>query len=247
MRFDMESTLKKSVASIYESINDADKYFYESIYSHDEEGYSIGASEYYLKHAFVELLMILDHKGFEKTHSEVSELFVKAKNGKGGITKMEMGPHDPYLAWSGVIRPYVASLANIYNIEADEASIPTALIEVIRHSAYSINDKSIFVESPKNEREMHNRIEGIIRCIYPDMIHEPSLAKQIKNFKPDTGIPSIKTLIEYKFITNKTEAKRVADEILADTRGYKSKEWSNYSAKKSLTVFFRKKVKTLRG
>lgn len=74
---------------------------------------------------------------------------------------------------------------------------------------------------------MHLRIENIIKCIYPDLIHEPSLTKPIKNFKPDTAIPSIKTLIEYKFITNKNDAKKVTDEILADTRAYSSKEWSN--------------------
>jgi len=58
--------------------------------------------------------------------------------------------------------------------------------------------------------------------------HKPSLTKPIKNFEPDTGLPSIKTLIEFKFISDDKAAKDIAEEILADTRGYYSKEWKQF-------------------
>jgi uncharacterized protein YcgL (UPF0745 family) len=32
-------------------------------------------------------------------------------------------------------------------------------------------------------------------------------------------------LIEYKYVENKDDVKRVSDELLADTRGYVSNEW----------------------
>jgi hypothetical protein len=38
----------------------------------------------------------------------------------------------------------------------------------------------------------------------------------------------LRTLIEYKFVANKADVRRVADEVLADTRGYVSKEWDKY-------------------
>ena len=53
------------------------------------------------------------------------------------------------------------------------------------------------------------------------------MAKPIKNFEPDTGIPSSKTLIEYKFISTDAEAKRLLDEILAVASGYRSRDWQN--------------------
>jgi hypothetical protein len=52
--------------------------------------------------------------------------------------------------------------------------------------------------------------------------------KPIKNFEPDTGLPEVNTLVEYKFVSTKEEVKRVADEVLADTRGYTSKDWNRF-------------------
>jgi hypothetical protein len=43
-----------------------------------------------------------------------------------------------------------------------------------------------------------------------------------------TGLPSIQTLIEYKFMADAGAEKRIADEVLADTRGYVSEEWTKF-------------------
>jgi hypothetical protein len=85
----------------------------------------------------------------------------------------------------------------------------------------------MFSKLPCREADVHDRIEAILKCHFSDLKRKPSLTKPIKNFEPDTGIPSTKTLIEYKFVTTKVEAKRVVDEILADTRGYRSSQWRN--------------------
>jgi REase_DpnII-MboI len=86
----------------------------------------------------------------------------------------------------------------------------------------------VTTEAPGNEDDVHVRVEAVLRCVFPDLRRKPPVAKQIKNFHPDTGIPSIGTLIEYKFMRDDAEAKRITDEILADTRGYDSKEWKNF-------------------
>jgi hypothetical protein len=72
------------------------------------------------------------------------------------------------------------------------------------------------------------RIEGILKPVFPDLKYKLALTKQIKNFEPDTGIPSLTTLIEYKFLTRKIDVPKIADQILADTRGYISKEWTRF-------------------
>ena len=59
-------------------------------------------------------------------------------------------------------------------------------------------------------------------------MHKPRLAKPIKNFEPDTGIPSIRTLLEYKFISGHRQVAQIADEILADTRAYTSQDWTSF-------------------
>ena len=72
------------------------------------------------------------------------------------------------------------------------------------------------------------RTEAVLRCIFPDLRTKPPVPKPIKNFEPDTGLPSIRALIEYKFVENEQDAKRVSGEILADTRGYVSKDWDSF-------------------
>ena len=68
----------------------------------------------------------------------------------------------------------------------------------------------------------------MLRCIFPDLKHKPSLSKPLKNFEPDTGIPSQRTLIEYKFIKAAKDVPVISDQILADTRGYTSTEWDRF-------------------
>ena len=54
------------------------------------------------------------------------------------------------------------------------------------------------------------------------------------------GLPSIGTLIEYKLMADQGEEKRNAEEILADTRGYISNEWTNFI----YVIYETKRIKT---
>jgi len=99
---------------------------------------------------------------------------------------------------------------------------------IIRGCTYAITDRTVFPSAPDSENVVHRRIEAVLRCVFPDLLHKPRLAKPIKNFEPDTGIPSIETLVEYKFISAPDQVDAVADQLLADTRGYTSKEWHSF-------------------
>jgi hypothetical protein len=65
-------------------------------------------------------------------------------------------------------------------------------------------------------------------CLGKLLARQPPISKPIKNFQPDTGIPSLRTLIEYKYVESKEDVRRVVDEVLADTRGYSSKKWDRF-------------------
>ncbi len=102
------------------------------------------------------------------------------------------------------------------------------ILHILRDIHYVIADKNLFRTSPANENDVHLGIEGILKCVFPDLKHKPVLTKQIKNFEPDTGIPSHETLIEYKYLSRREDIPSVADEILADTRGYTSPDWNRF-------------------
>jgi DpnII restriction endonuclease len=110
----------------------------------------------------------------------------------------------------------------------ETTTVTKDVIQILRETQYSITDPRCFLYPPKDEKEVHVRIEAVLRCVFPDLINKPRVNKQIKHFEPDTGLPGINTLIEYKFIGSQDDAKRVADEVLADTRGYTAKDWKQF-------------------
>ncbi|KJS02688.1 MAG: hypothetical protein VR65_04425 [Desulfobulbaceae bacterium BRH_c16a] len=224
----MNTMVRLSIEAISKYLKDSNKLFYEDIYGQSSYEDPLEVARYYIDKAFIELLVLMDFLKLENTYSEFKELYNKAKSVKEGLTYSEMGTDEPYLVWPGEIRKYLIAVANITNTEIENFQISQDLIEIIRHSIYSILDNNLFECPPANELEFQTRIESILKCVYPDMLHEPTISKQIKSFRPDTGIPSLKTLIEYKYISNVNDSKVVADQILADTRGYSSNDWNKF-------------------
>src|SRR3990172_8441511 len=183
-------------------------------------------AEYYLKNAFTHMLVFLEVHDLQKTYEKINDLFTIAQ--KEGLLKSEMGIDEPYLVWGSVLYSYLDAIAASYNARESINTVTKDIISILRASLYSITDPKVFPLPPSNEKEVHDRIESVLRCVFPDLKHKPHLTKPIKNFEPDTGLPSVRTLIEYKFISNEKEAKSVADEVLADTRGYTSKDWDSF-------------------
>ncbi|MEJ2147833.1 MAG: hypothetical protein P8020_22200, partial [Acidobacteriota bacterium] len=171
------------------------------------------------------VLYLADVLNLGRTYDRIATAFAQAQ--EEGLLKHEMGFEEPFLVWPVVLRDYLDAFRSGYVAES-----PTAVLKdlesMLRESVYSITDKRVFDEPPANETDVHNRMEAVLRCVFPDLKRKPSLSKAIKNFEPDTGLPSIQTLIEYKFVSKNDDVKRVADEILADTRGYVSETWSRF-------------------
>jgi len=183
-------------------------------------------AEYYIESAFIHTLVLLDKLNLSRTYDQVRLVFDKAR--KTGFLESKFGIDEPYLFWSAEIYHYLQAIGNSYNVHPFSKFVSKDIISILRSTIYSITDKKIFPNPPKNEDEVHSRIEGVLKCIFPDLKHKPSISKPIKNFEPDTGLPSAHTLVEYKFISSQTEAKRISDEVLADTRGYFSREWESF-------------------
>jgi hypothetical protein len=130
-----------------------------------------------------------------------------------------------YLVWPEKLRAFVRAL-NRTSGKLHSNTVTKDVNEILRSCEYIITDRKIFSQLPACELDVHTRIEGILRAVFPDLRTKPQIDKPIKNFQPDTGLPSIKTLIEYKYVETKADVKRVSDELLADTRGYVSREWN---------------------
>ena len=209
------NAISEILASIYKTLDSADRY------AANAEDIS-----WLIQHAFVKTRMFLEAAGLPEMLKSLQQLEELAqKNYTQAEYAEELG--EVYSVWGSRLRQYVYSIEEIFG-EPRTGNITKDLIEILRATQYSITDKKCFHCPPVNESEVHVRIEAVLRCVFPDLIHKPKITKQIKHFEPDTGLPSLRTLIEYKFISNQDEAKRIADEVLSDTRGYVSKVWDRF-------------------
>lgn len=216
--------IKETIHDLKNEISRADQYFDEWVTTNDE----YREPSWLIDKCFIQLLAIteaLELEEFRKMiHSEYSEI----KISKGGFSKVGQTPDgDPYSVVISKIRRFVYALESFFPTE-EHTKITKDLLQIIRDIHYVITDKVLFRTTPSNENDVHLRIEGILKCVFPDLKHKPTLTKQIKNFEPDTGIPSIETLIEYKFLSSKENIAAIADQVLADTRGYTSRDWNHF-------------------
>lgn len=186
-----------------------------------------GDAAWRVEAAFVRMRILLEAARLPEALRAVQEMEATARSNWVKSEPDDEAGGQPFLLWAGKLFQYVRALEATLG-QSRATTVTKDVIQILRATQYSITDRNCFQGPPANENEVHARIEAVLRCIFPDLLHKPPIAKQIKNFEPDTGLPSIGTLIEYKFMADLGEEKRIADEVLADTRGYLSKEWKNY-------------------
>jgi hypothetical protein len=164
-------------------------------------------------------------------HAKLLEFALADYNeGIKDLSHSEMGYEEPFLTWPPRVQRIVSILRDIHLPEDDSTHEATSkdvqhLELLIRNSEYYITKADTFQWVPCNEDDVHNRLEGLLKCTYPDLRSKPPLAKPIKSFIPDTGIPNLKAFVEYKYVQTKLDAKAILDQILADIGGYKSDEY----------------------
>ena len=221
-------SISDSIKIINSYLTEANDYFWRSInnYSRDDFNEAELISEYNLEKAFISTLVLLEVNELNETYKKVNQLYSQAK--KVGILKSVMGIEEPFLVYGSSLQQYIDAVALNYNALSPVGIISKDILSILKAMQYSITDSDMFDSPPSNESEVHYRIEGVLRCVFPDLKRKPQLTKSIKNFEPDTGLPSIRTLIEYKFISSKSQAKIVADQVLADSRAYISKDWEKF-------------------
>jgi hypothetical protein len=178
-----------------------------------------------IESCFLQLLTVTESLGLTSFQQMLLAEYAKVASSNKGFNAAEASPEgDSYSKVLSRIRCFKRALDCFFPVETTIA-VTKDLLQILRDVHYVIADTKLFGAPPANETDVHLRIEGILKCVFPDLKHKPMMTKQIKNFEPDTGIPSVRTLIEYKFLSRAEDASLIADQILADTRGYTSADW----------------------
>ncbi len=186
------------------------------------------ACESYLLDAWVLLVDLIARLNHGPLLEFAKDEFEKCKNNP---TASEMGPDEPFLIWSGQAYNLMQMVQDLYVSDDPKTSDPKNvdhLLAIIRNSEYYITSRAAFGWIPCREDDVHRRLEGLLKCTYTDILTKPPLAKPIKGFIPDSGIPSLNTLLEYKFIETEAKGRTVLDEILADIGGYQTDAYDTF-------------------
>lgn len=215
--------IREAVSGLKTSIQNAASNFDEYF-----QGNEWANPEWEIERCYIKLLAVIESLGLSKLHEMVLSEYLSTKDAKEGFLVAGTTPEgEPFSPIISKLRRFLSAIEQFY--PSDEPTrITKDLLDIIRDIHYTITDKTLFKSIPQSEKDVHIRIEGILKCVFPDLKHKPTLNKPIKNFEPDTGIPSIETLIEYKFLSSRDDVGTIADEILADTRGYNSKDWKKF-------------------
>jgi hypothetical protein len=212
------------ITNLKEQVSHADKQFDQWAMMHDDWD----EPSWLIEACFIQLLAGLEALGMPELRSIAYTEYANLQESSPGFGKEERNPDGgPYSPVLGTVRRYIMALEALLPID-EHTTVTKDVLGIIRNAQYVITNERIYQHVPQNENDVHLRIEAILKCLFPDLKHKPSLSKQIKNFEPDTGIPSIETLVEYKFLSRKDDVGAIADQLLADTRGYTSKDWKRF-------------------
>ena len=158
-------------------------------------------------------------KAFEKEFESVSNTM-----GKVEYFDEYIGPHneavDLLSSRLAILRPLLET--------------PSAVLEQRKLLSRMLRQVPHYIEGmshhQKREKDVQDDLSLVLRLSFPDVIREPTVAKQTKTYCPDFGIESIGTAVEVKFATDKTKAKSVIGELYEDMKGYAGSEFSFFCA-----------------
>jgi hypothetical protein len=195
-----------SLDTIAANISQADQAFDEFVAFNCEDEWSEGNAKWYLELAYGQLLTLAEALQLPLLRADIVR-DLESANAEGLLTIERDPDSGEHAKWAAPARRYVQIIQSTFAAEPAR-TVTKDLESILRAATYSITDSQVFGAPPQNERELHLRLEAVLKCVFPDLKHKPTLTKPIKNFEPDTGIPSIRTLIEYKFLASADASQR---------------------------------------
>lgn len=93
---------------------------------------------------------------------------------------------------------------------------------------------------PTREKDIQDIMSDYLSAVYDDYTEAISIPGNLKSFRPDGGIRSLKTAIEFKFASSENELKVALSGIFEDMAGYSgSLDWTNFFAVIYMTEAFK--------
>lgn len=139
-----------------------------------------------------------------------------------------------YSAKLGVLRSYADIAAHACGKKQPLRETRSILRNILESLGHLISSES---KCPGTEPELQRFLYVYIQAAFPDVLREVAVPKGFKEFRPDYGIPSIRTAVELKFCNDANEVKTALSGIYEDVCGYAEGEWDYFYAVIYVTDF----------
>ena len=174
-----------------------------------------------------------------KLHDQLNEEFKKYE---GKLDKLKCLPitDDFYSPVLWLFEQHLSALTSHIEIDNEKESATINRFELLERILLETPKMLTNREKePKNEAEVKNEVFYTLAHVFPDTVREIPISKVSKVYKPDIGIRSLKSAIEYKFVNSEQEAKIAIGGIFEDISRYEgSRDWTTFYAVIYMTDHF---------
>lgn len=183
-----------------------------------------------LERIYVSLCLLLESLGYSKTLVDFRNGFTKYKD---KLTDTSILPYvgEPHSELLGYFSQYHKTLSTLLGTDFNgtEHRNQRALLQsILQNTPKIVYDRGI---NPSREAEVRKCVYDILIHVFPDTVKEVPIAQMTKTYKPDLGIRSLKTAVEYKYVVDEHEAKTFIGGFYEDMHGYAgSEDWNRFYA-----------------
>lgn len=102
------------------------------------------------------------------------------------------------------------------------------LVRILQNTGKILEDRKIV---PSREQDVRDAAYSTLLHVFPDTVREVPIAQVSKVYKPDIGIRSLKTAVEFKFAQSEADLRVQIGGVYEDLKGYAgSADWTTFVA-----------------
>ncbi|WP_224727889.1 hypothetical protein [Escherichia coli] len=109
--------------------------------------------------------------------------------------------------------------------DAHAVTAHTVLQNIIKNTAQIVQMRGV---SPTNEADVRNAVLDVCRFAFPDAIKEVGIPQLLSSSRADIGVSSLRTVIEFKFVTEKNDMANALKGVYSDMKTYRSNDWDTF-------------------
>jgi hypothetical protein len=172
--------------------------------------------------------------------STISEYLTKFRKLEPELTNLEMLPYAQvfHSETLSLFYKYFSAIAGTYGFERKDRTLLDSLNlleRILINTPKIIRDRNL---QPENEAHVRQAVYDLLIHVFPDTVREIPVCQVTKTYKPDIGVKSLKTAIEYKFADSESEVKKAIGGLYEDMHGYESEDWKVFYAVVYMTDAF---------